>query len=274
MALIHIDESKCKKDGICTRECPAAIIRLRNGEGFPEMVPGGEEMCIECGHCVAVCPNAALSHEHVPLEASPDIKKELAVSLEQAVQFLRSRRSVRVFKDRSVERDDVNALIKIARYAPTASNAQPIEWLVITNRAEISKLAGLTVDWMRHLIQTLGEDPLVQYMPLIVAAWEAGIDVVLRNAPALVVASAPKEANNGLVDIAIALTYFELAAGPMGMGGCWAGLLQGGLLNWPDLKQALALPEDHIHHYPMMLGYPKFPYHRMPERREPKITWR
>ncbi len=231
-------------------------------------------MCLLCGHCVAVCPTAAFSHDRIPLEASPDIKKELAVSPDQAVQFLRSRRSVRVFKDKPVERDDIKALIEIARYAPTGGNAQPVEWLVITNRDEISKLAGLTVDWMRHRIQNPGGNPLTGYMPLIVAAWDAGVDVVLRNAPALVVASAPKEANNGLVDLTIALTYLELAAVPMGLGGCWAGLLQGGLLEWPALQQALALPDNHIHHYPMMLGYPKFRYHRMPERKAPKITWR
>ena len=50
MGLIRIDEEKCKKDGFCASECPAAIIRLKKGNGFPEMVPGGEEICIDCGH--------------------------------------------------------------------------------------------------------------------------------------------------------------------------------------------------------------------------------
>jgi ferredoxin len=27
MGLLKIDEKKCKKDGICVRECPAAIIQ-------------------------------------------------------------------------------------------------------------------------------------------------------------------------------------------------------------------------------------------------------
>jgi nitroreductase/NAD-dependent dihydropyrimidine dehydrogenase PreA subunit len=274
MGLIRIDEEKCKKDGFCAKECPAAIIRLKDGDGFPEIVPGGEEICIECGHCVAVCPHGAFDHERVPLKDSSPIKKGLAISAEQAAQFLRSRRSVRIFKDKGVEREKIEALIELARYAPTASNAQLVEWLVITDRTEIKRLARLTIDWMRHLIETQPDDPMIRYLPLIVAAWDAGYDVVLRRAPVVLVASAPKEDNNGMVDISIALTYLELAANNMGLGGCWAGLLQNALRYWPEAKEALALPEGHIHHYPMMLGYPKFRYFRMPERKKPKIRWR
>jgi hypothetical protein len=69
-------------------------------------------------------------------------------------------------------------------------------------------------------------------------------------------------------------TYLELAALPMGLGTCWAGLLQGVLRSWQHLKEALGIPEEYPHHYPLMLGYPQFKYHRLPERKEPKITWR
>ena len=95
MGLLIIDETRCKKDGLCTRECPMVIIKLKDGNGFPEMVPGGEGICNNCGHCVAICPNGALSHASVPIEKSPWIEKELEISEEQAVQFLRSRRSHR-----------------------------------------------------------------------------------------------------------------------------------------------------------------------------------
>ena len=67
MGLLAVDENKCKKDGICVAECPMAIIKLKDGQGLPQMVPGGEPFCITCGHCVAVCPHGALSHTQVPL---------------------------------------------------------------------------------------------------------------------------------------------------------------------------------------------------------------
>ena len=99
MGLLIIDESKCKKDGICAGECPMAIIKLEDDDSFPRIVPGGDDICNSCGHCVAVCPHGALSHARVPIENSPLIEKELDINEEQAVQFLRSRRSIRFFKD-------------------------------------------------------------------------------------------------------------------------------------------------------------------------------
>jgi ferredoxin len=124
MGLLIIDESKCKKDGICARECPMVIIKLKDGNGFSEMVPGGEGICNACGHCVAICPNGALSHVNVPIEKSPLIEKELEISKEQGVQFLRSRRSVRFFKKQAVEKEKIERLIDIARYAPSGGNLQ------------------------------------------------------------------------------------------------------------------------------------------------------
>ena len=67
MGLLTIDETKCKKDGLCVRECPMVIIKLKDGDGIPEIVAGGENACNDCGHCVAICPHGALDHAEVPL---------------------------------------------------------------------------------------------------------------------------------------------------------------------------------------------------------------
>ena len=87
MGLLIVDENKCKKDRICVGECPMAIIKLKDGDGFPELVPGGDEMCLVCGHCVAVCPHGAMSHDQVQIEDSPTIDKKLIIDEHQAVQF-------------------------------------------------------------------------------------------------------------------------------------------------------------------------------------------
>ena len=105
MGLLIVDENKCKKDGICARDCPTAIIKLKEKESFPEIVPGGEDFCLTCGHCIAVCPHGALRHSLIPLEECPAIDKALIINDEQAAQFLRSRRSIRFFKDKPVEKE-------------------------------------------------------------------------------------------------------------------------------------------------------------------------
>ena len=77
-----------------------------------------------------------------------------------------------------------------------------------------------------------------------------------------------------MVDVTLALSYFELAAPLFGLGTCWAGLLQGAMVSSTEVKAAVELPEGHIHHYPMMVGVPKPNYFRLPERRKPSIHWK
>ena len=271
-----MDESKCNKDGLCAKECPMAIIRLQDKESYPELIAGGGgQVCTQCGHCVVVCPHGALNHTLVPLESCQPIRKDLLISEEQAVQFLRSRRSIRAFiKDRPVEKETIKKLIEIARYAPTGGNSQMVEWTVIMDKAKIKELSRLTVDCMRSVLQKDPQPAYATYLPMIVAVWDAGYDIVLRNAPAIVVASAPKEDPNGLVDVTLALSYLELAATSKGLGTCWAGFVQGAMLSSPQMKKEMGIPEDHPHYYPMMLGYPKPKYFRLPERKAPKINWK
>jgi nitroreductase/NAD-dependent dihydropyrimidine dehydrogenase PreA subunit len=273
MGLLIADKSLCNSDGFCAQDCPTKIIQLSEESGFPEIVPGGEDSCLECGHCVAVCPYGALSHERIPIEKSPSIKEDLRISEAQAVQFLRSRRSIRHFLEKPVEKEKILKLIEAARYAPTGGNSQMVEWLVIGDRSRIREMAGLTVEWVRQVVK----DPQIAkarpYLPLVVAEWDSGNDSVLRNAPALIVAMAPKEAMNGLVDLTLALSYLDLLAPSMGLGTCWAGLLQGGLLFSDSLKTVLGIPESYPHHYPIMLGYPELSYYRLPERKQPKILF-
>jgi len=230
-------------------------------------------MCLHCGHCVAVCPHGALDHAEVPLAACTTIDKALVISADQAEQLLRSRRSIRRFKDKPVEQTTLRRLIEIARYAPTANNSQLVEWLVIDDSQRLHAIASEVIDWMRSLLQ----DPkslVMPYYPLLVNVWEAGIDSILRSAPCLVTAMAPGPAPNRMIDLTLALSYLELAASQYEMGTCWAGLLHGAMLANPALKQAVGVPQDYPFYYPMMIGYANVRYYRLPARQAPKIHWR
>ena len=273
MGLLIIDQDKCKKDGFCARECPMAIIKLKENNGYPEMVPGGEDICNACGHCVAICPHGALSHQWVPMEESPLIQKDLKVTEDQAVQFLRSRRSIRSFRDQPVEKERLKRLIEIARYAPSGGNRQLVEWTVFTHPDELRKIAQRTVEWMRKVLAQ-APDSVPPYFPIIADAWDKGFNSVTWSAPALILASAPQEATTGMVDVILALSYLDLAAPKLGLGTCWAGLVQGALQASEAVRDAVGVPDGHPYHYPMMIGYPKPTYTRLPERKAPQITWK
>jgi nitroreductase/NAD-dependent dihydropyrimidine dehydrogenase PreA subunit len=273
MSLLIIDQKKCKQDGLCAADCPMGIIRFKGNGSYPELPPESEPMCIRCGHCVAVCPHGALDHTEVPLAACTTIDKALVVSSAQADQFLRSRRSVRQFKKKPVEKATLQRLIETARYAPTASNTQLVEWLVIDDPQRLHAIAAQAIDWMRALLQD-PKAPKMPYYPVLVKAWDAGVDSVLRSAPCLVTAMAPGPAPIRMIDLTLALSYLELAAPQYGLGTCWAGLLQGAMLANPSLKQAVGIPHDYPFHFPLMIGYSKVRYFRLPERQPPKIHWR
>ncbi len=251
--MLIVDQEKCKKDGICAADCPTAIIKIDKQEG-PRLVAGGEISCLRCGHCVAVCPHQALSHQEVPLEDCVNLQKTLKINADQAVQFLRSRRSVRKFKDKPVEREALQQLIEIARYAPTGSNSQLVTWTVFTDANQIQIIAAKVIDWIKGVLKKDPQPANAPYMPTLAAAWDLGYDAVLRHAPGLIVASAPKEANNGMVDLTLALSYLDLVAPTFGLGTCWAGLLQGAMKSRPEVKVAAGIPEHIPYHYPMMIG--------------------
>ena len=275
MGFLIIDEERCGKDGVCAWTCPGGIISMETETGYPAMVPWGESACTRCGHCVAVCPHGALRHEKIPLDGCPPIKEDLLINEAQAVQFLRSRRSIRLYKDRPAANETIRELIEAARYAPTGGNTQLVEWQVLTDRAQIHEIARPATEWLREALKTDANLTLsAPYLPMIVKSWDSGKDSILRNAPVLIAASAPKIAMNGMVDLTLALSYLDLLAPAKGLGTCWAGLLQRALLSSPGLRKAVGIPEDHPHHYPMMLGYTAVKYRLMAGRKPPKITFR
>jgi nitroreductase/NAD-dependent dihydropyrimidine dehydrogenase PreA subunit len=274
MAFLIVDEDKCNGDGICVAECPMTLIRFEEGASHPSVVPGGEEACNRCGHCIAACPQGALSHARIPVEDCPEIKPELMINEEQAVQFLRSRRSIRAYKDKPVEREKIKRLIEIACYAPTGGNTQLVEWLVLTDKNKLWDISRRTIEAFRQIITEMPQELAHNsYLPMLVKAWEDGRNPILWSAPVLVVASAPKEASTGMTDLCIALSYLDLLAQTMGLGTCWAGLLQQALAWSTPLKEFLGVPAEHPHFFPVILGYPESKYYRLPKRKPPKITF-
>ena len=273
MALFQIDGKTCNKDGICAAVCPGQIIRFQKGR-FPSLVPGGQAACIQCGHCVAVCPTGSLDHEAMTADACPQVQPDLNLSAEQTEHFLRSRRSIRTYKKKAVGKALIKRLIHIARYAPSGRNTQGIQWLVLGQSEEIHRMAGLVADWMRWIIDRDPETATSMHLEKVLTVWQDGADIIFRGAPTIIIAHAEKDNLRAPTTCTIALTYLELAAVGLGLGGCWAGYFMKAAGEYPPLLKALALPEGQQCFGAMIVGFPKFKYHRLPLRNEPRIAWR
>jgi len=272
--LFIVDPDKCKRDGICVSECPVQIIELKNRKSLPELIPGGAELCINCGHCEAVCPHGAMSLKTMASEECPPLDRAILPSSQQVGHFLRSRRSCRVYRDDPIDRKIVGSLIDIARYAPSGHNLQPVQWLVIQEKDELKRLAGIVIDWMRLTI--VNNEPIAQAMHFdrAVDVWDRGTDRILRDAPCLIIAFGRSDLSASQPACIIALTYLELAAYSHGLGACWAGYFNAAANYYGPMQDALSLPAGHQCFGAMMIGYPKNRYHRLPMRNEAKIVWR
>jgi len=188
-----VNEEKCNKCGMCAAECPICIIQMVEKETLPSWVDGAEALCINCGHCIAVCPTDALELSTMPSDKCVPVSKDLKTTQEQLEQFLKSRRSIRAYKEKPVEHEKLAKMIDIARYAPSGHNMQPVQWLIIEKRGEVKHLAQMTIDWVRGLLQSNPAFAEMMQGEALVAGWDAGIDVIARGAPHLVFAHAQKD---------------------------------------------------------------------------------
>jgi nitroreductase/NAD-dependent dihydropyrimidine dehydrogenase PreA subunit len=269
MALLEVNKQTCTKCGICAAVCRS--IYFKKGS-YPRRLPGSDEACIRCGHCVAICPTGSIIHREMPLEECRPVDKELEISFKQCTHLIKSRRSIREFQDKAVPKVEIERVIDVARYAPTGHNSQGVRWLVVNDRSYMRELAATGADWLRFTMKNNAQ--MAAMFPMMLQALDAGTDVFLQGAPALVVAYAEKNNPVAATDCAIALAYFDLAAKSAGLGCCWAGFFYFAASSFPPMIEALALPKGFTPYGALMVGHPKYKYQRIPARKTARIIYR
>ncbi|MEW6170564.1 MAG: nitroreductase family protein [Candidatus Omnitrophota bacterium] len=69
------------------------------------------------------------------------------------LDIIKKRRSVREFQDKPISREVLENIIDLARFAPTARNIQPWEFIVITNKDILNKLGVIIADNGKFIAQ-------------------------------------------------------------------------------------------------------------------------
>ncbi|MEM0380718.1 MAG: nitroreductase family protein [Desulfurococcaceae archaeon] len=141
------------------------------------------------------------------------------------VEFLKSRRSIRKFKDSKPPLELVLKALDVARYAPSAKNSQPWRFIIIDDRELLNKLSYLHP----------GAKPL-ESAPLAIA----------------VVCNIDESPVSYMVDCANATTYLLLALHALGLGSVWIQTLR----NIDELKKVFDLPENIVPIALIAIGYP------------------
>jgi ferredoxin len=70
------------------------------------------ELCISCGHCVAICPKDAISHFEIKKNHLYEINTGFLPDYEQVSELIKARRSIRVFKKKQVDKNYITYVNK------------------------------------------------------------------------------------------------------------------------------------------------------------------
>lgn len=269
MDLIQVNQEKCIRCGLCADVCPMNVINM--GNQGPHTT---EQPCIACGHCVAVCPHAALDNVKAPLDKQLLTGQVPVLDADTAARFLRARRSIRCYKQDAVPREKILQLLDIARQAPTGGNSQGVAYHVIDNADTLRKITAATVDWIEEQVQK-GSPWAVHYAGVVDNYRKTGQDIILRDAPCLVVAITEKNfLPRGRDNSYFSLAYAELYAPAIELGTCWAGFFGAcAAAGYQPLLSLLNLPEDIAVNGGLMVGYPKYSYKRLVGRNPLQVSW-
>jgi len=171
------------------------------------------------------------------------------------------RRSVREYQNKPVPEDVIAKLLKAGAMAPSAMDAQPCRFIVITGRARIRELS----DRVKSRMGALGLGArIAERMKL-------KEDVIFYGAPLLVFIAAEK-GDMRTVDCALAAQNMFLRAYDLGLGSCFIGFAIWGLKDDRETLRALGITDSQDLVCPLIFGYPKAWPHE--KSREAKVQKR
>ena len=282
-----VDEEKCTLCGACLTTCPTDMVREKRGAIKISFVA-----CIGCGHCMAVCPAGAVSCEQVGYEGGFEPRPAPSLSPEQLLDLVKSRRTVRRYLPEPVSRAQLELLLEAARYVPTGANAQPQEFLVLTDPAAQGRLRTAVMDYYRGYAEALADkehperlaayggtgagemhEHILAAVPSFVKSVDAGRDRLFFEAPAVIIIHAPRHEVLPEAACAYAAFAITLMAEAQGLGSCITAYASLALQALPELARETGIPEGNEAYHVVVVGQPAEQYRLVPPRLPAKVRW-
>ena len=188
--------------------------------------------------------------------------------MNQVIDAIEKRRSVRSYETRTVSADIINAIIEAGNQAPSAMNSQPWRFVVVENLDVKKKLleAALpnAMDILEHVKDT---DP--ERYAAIKKRYSELEDPIYYSAPVvLFVIGSGRYADHSCP---LACENIMLAAYSLGLGSCWVGF--GSMVtDDAEIIKLLELKNDEKIFGPIVIGYPKV-YPDPPQKKGPVVKW-
>ena len=283
-----VEESKCISCGLCVTVCPSFVLEMRNKKA--EVVRGA--WCIGCDHCGAVCPTEAILHNGSSKRESR-LEMGPVPSPEALQRLFLERRSLRVYKKEPVPDTLVKQILDAGNDAPTGSNSQNVNYVLLTSPEKINQLRDMTINFYGKIFSRLQSwfgslmlswmagaktvENLRESLPKFEYAYKKmkeGGDRLFYHAPVVVLTHAESWDSSSSFNCSSALYQSSLMAQSLGLGCCFNGILVNAVNHSRKIKGWLRIPVDHACYAAMTLGYPDVRYQRPVHRDPPKATWR
>ena len=129
----------------------------------------------------------------------------------ELAQIIDTRRSIRKFQNKPVEREKINHCLEAARMAPSACNAQPWHFIVIDDPERKERFCKEVFGGVYAMSQWASQAPV-----LIAAVSDKG-NFISR------LGGFVRRTEFYLVDHGIACEHIVLRAWDQGLGSCWVG---------------------------------------------------
>ena len=130
------------------------------------------------------------------------------------IDLVKTRQSDRKYLDKPVEREKIERCLEAARLAPSASNSQPWEFIVVEEPEMRNKVAHATYSDLIKFNRFVPTAPVL----VVLNSWRPGLHMALGGIL--------KNRQFNLIDAGIAAEHFCLQATEEGLGTCMLGWFQ------------------------------------------------
>lgn len=198
---------------------------------------------------------------------------------------------MRVFKEEPIERALLERIIDGARFAPSAHNSQSTEFVVVQEKAVLKQIVELTGEYFAKVVRQL-RNPIkrrvlllfarrevegaIDFLPeleMLVQAVRGGKDMILHDAPAVVLFHADRHAGFADVNAGLSLANAMYVAQGLGLGSFWLGFVVAACKRDGRIPRLLSIPENHCIYGGLAVGHPRFRYAKWIERNAPRVRW-
>jgi nitroreductase/NAD-dependent dihydropyrimidine dehydrogenase PreA subunit len=283
--ITRTNPAKCNGCNACAKVCPMLVLEVV--DGLARVVPGREDKCFRCGHCVMVCAQDAMRVQG--LDPS-DFAEALPWGFDADAmdRFLQSRRSVRHFQDRPVDPALLDRVLEMAATAPMGWPPHTTSALVLTDKAEIRRL--LTVMRTGYArMDRMTRNVIGRAMFRLIAghdAWAAlrdyilgltreadqrfqqtGQDKYLYHAPAVILFLGNRNGLSFDQNAVLVTQNAMLAAHALGLGSTMIGLVPPIVERSRALRQRWGITDDQAVLAAIVVGHPATRFVRVQRRR-------